>query len=100
MAIEQPFSPAYGSGITVSPAVASAASAVGLGNKNLVLSNTGSNICYIHVGYTGAVASATDMPILAGTQVTITKPQEATHVAYISAAGTTLNIMPGEGWLS
>jgi hypothetical protein len=41
MATEQPFSPSYGSGVTVSPGVASAASAVGYGNKNLVLTNTG-----------------------------------------------------------
>jgi hypothetical protein len=100
MATEQPFSPSYGSGVSVSPGVASAASAVGYGNKNLVLTNTGANICYVHVGYVGEVASTVDMPVVAGTQITITKPQEATHVAYISAAGTTLNIMPGEGWLS
>lgn len=99
MAVDEAFAPAYGAGITVSPAVASAVSAVGLGNKTLVLTNTGANICYVRVGVAGAVATAADMPIPAGAQVCLSKFQDSTHVAYISAAGTTLNIIPGEGYL-
>jgi hypothetical protein len=99
MAVNVPFAPAYGKGVTVSPAIASAATAVGLGNKNLFLTNTGANICYVRVGIVGAVATAADMPIAAGAQVCLSKFQDNTHVAYISAAGTTLNIMPGEGYI-
>lgn len=98
MAILAPFQPRFGAGIVVTPAAASASSEIGQGNKQLILTNIGSNICYVTIGYTGLVASTSGYPVLPGAQVTVSKDQDMTHIAYISASGTSLHIIPGEGW--
>ena len=98
MAVLDTFAPAYGQGITVSPAAASASSTIGVGSKSLTLTNLGAEVCYVRVGKAGIVATTADYPLLAGTQVSISKFQDDTTVAYISAVGTSLHIIPGEGW--
>lgn len=98
MAVLDTFAPSYGKGVTVTPGVASATTTVGVGSKSLTLTNVGSNICYVRVGSSGITASTADYPVLAGTQVSISKAQDHDTLAHISAAGTTLHIIPGEGW--
>ena len=98
MAVLETFAPSYGKGVTVTPGVASATTTVGEGSKSLTLTNTGSNICYVRVGSSGITASTADYPVLAGTQVSISKAQDHTTLAHISADGTTLHVIPGEGW--
>lgn len=94
----QRFTPSFNNGVTVSPGVSSAATTIGKGNTTLCLTNTGSNICYIKVADSSAVATAADFPVLGGTQKYISISSNHVSVAYISAAGTTLNIMPGVGF--
>lgn len=94
----QTFNPAYTKGVTVSPAAASARTLIGGGQGVVCLTNTGSNICYVRTGDSGVVATATDYPVLAGAQVTITKTIDHNYIAYISASGTTLHVIPGEGF--
>jgi hypothetical protein len=98
--INQTFAPAYGQGVVVaSVTTSSAASAVGVESKSLVVTNTGSNAIYLRTGLTGAVATTADYPLLSGAQVSISKPQDHTHVAYITASSTSsLHIIPGEGF--
>lgn len=98
MAAKQTFNPSYGKGQVLTPAVASAAVAIGAGEKTLCLTNSGANICYVRTGVAGVVASAADYLVPPGSQVTITKDQDHTHLATISAAGTTLHVIPGEGF--
>lgn len=98
MAVLDTFAPWYGSGIVVSPGVASASSTIGRGSKSLTLTNLGANLCYVRVGTGSITASAADYPLLSGAQVSISKAQDDTTVAYISASGTTLHILPGEGF--
>ena len=98
MAVLETFAPHYGAGIIVAPAAGSAASAIGLSSKTICLSNLGANVCYVRTGLSTAVATTADFPVLPGFQVTISKPQDDTHVAYISAAGTSLHIIDGEGF--
>jgi hypothetical protein len=98
MTVLQTFAPAYGSGVSVTATGTSAASVVGGESKSLCITNTGTNIGYVRVGTSTATASAADYPIVAGAQVTITKPQDSTHCAYFSSAGTTFHIMGGEGF--
>lgn len=98
MAILAPFQPRFGAGIVVSPAAASANSQIGQGNKQLILTNIGAYICYVTIGYSGLIASTAGYPVLPGAQVTVSKDEDMTHIAYISATGTTLHIIPGEGW--
>lgn len=98
MTVVVTFAPAYTQGQTVSPAAASASVAIGRGAKTICLTNTGSAICYVRTGVSGVAATTADYAVPVGYQVTISKPQDHTHLAYISAAGTTLHAIPGEGF--
>lgn len=98
MAVQYTFNPYYGQGQSLAPAVASAAVVIGAGAKTLCLTNTGAAICYVRAGAAGVVATAADYLVPPGVQVTITKDQGETHLATISAAGTTLHVIPGEGF--
>ena len=99
MAILAPFQPRFGAGVVVSPAAASANSAIGKGNKQIHFANLTSAVCYVSIGYSGLTASTADFPIPGNTTRVLSKDEDMTHVAYISAAGTTLHIIPGEGWI-
>lgn len=106
--ISQPFMPKFGSTIQVAPAAASANSATfdaQRGNRQVRLVNTGANKCYVRTfstlnsattGYN--VATVADHLILPGMSSTISKPPEHDGIAYISAAGTTLEASLGEGY--
>lgn len=99
MTARQPIAPAYGTGQVVTPAAASATVALTKGSNQLVLTNVGAAVCYVRVGDTGMPAATTaDFPVPANTQVTITKAQDQNALSHISAVGTTLHIMNGEGF--
>lgn len=98
MTARQPFAPAYGSGQTVAPAVASATVDINGFTNQLMLTNTGANICHIRISGDGVAATVADYPIPAGAQVVISKPQGPAKLSHISALGTTLHIMNGEGF--
>ena len=98
--IDQTFAPAYGSAVLVASVTAtSAASAVGFGAKSLVVTNTGSANIYLRTGLTGLAATTADYILLPFTQVSISKPQDHTHIAYLTDTGTSsLHIISGEGF--
>ena len=94
-----PFSPGYNRGVIVSPGAASATATVTGATQTVCLTNLGANVCYIRFGETAPVVATTaDYPVPGGAQVTITKPGEYSLMAYISAGGTSLHVMPGEGF--
>lgn len=97
--LEQPFAPLYGSGAVVTPA-ASSANVSGLSSalEQLLLTNLGAEVCYVRTGSTSQTATTADYPVAPGQQAVITKPAGHTHLAHISAAGTTLHYMFGTGW--
>jgi hypothetical protein len=99
MTIKQPFAPSYGSGQTVTPAAAAATITLTPGSKQLMLTNLGAAVCYVRIGQ-GSVANAStvDFPIPPNFQVPITKSSDADKLSHISAAGTTLHIINGEGF--
>lgn len=97
MSINAPFNPLRGGNVVVSPAAASANTAIGLGHKSIRFTNSGAAICYVRIGFGTQTATTADTPVLAGTSVILSKAQDDDNVAYISASGTTLNIQPGEG---
>jgi uncharacterized cupin superfamily protein len=100
MAVQAAFNPAYGSGVTVSPGVASASSTVGGGSKALVITNLSSTVvAYVRVGEGSATATTADYPVLPSTQIVLSKAQDQNVVAYIApAGGGSLHIMAGEGY--
>jgi hypothetical protein len=99
MSVQAAFNPAYGTGITVAPTGTSASSTIGVGSKSLVLTNLGSLTIYVRVGTGSTTATTADYPVLAATQVTVSKAQDQNTVAYITASGTgSIHIMAGEGY--
>ena len=98
MNILEPFAPTYGSGKTLTAGVASLTTSVHEDAKSICITNTGANIAYVRIGNSSSVATTADYPILAGDQAIITKTQGDNTLAYISAAGTTLHVMVGQGW--
>jgi hypothetical protein len=98
--INQAFAPAFGSGVVVaSVTTTSAASACGVGNKSLAVTNTAAtNGLFVRTGLSDVVATTADFVIMPNQQAIISKPQDHTHVAYITATSTTTaHIMAGEG---
>jgi hypothetical protein len=100
--IDQTFAPAYGSGASVASVTATSGSTqMGIGSKSIVVTNTGANSVYVRTGLTGLTAVAgTDYIVLALSQVSISKPQDHTHISYVcdTALASSLHIIPGEGY--
>ena len=100
--IYQPFFPSYGSNQVIAPAAASAAITINKENKQVRIVNTGANIMYVQTYSSlespAPVATTADFPIAAGMAATITKSMDHDRLCYISATGTTANVMTGEGF--
>lgn len=99
MSNQAPFNPSYTQGQTVTAGAAALSITLDGSAKQVVVTNTGSNIAYVRTGTGTFSATTTDFPVLAGTQVAITKGDGAVTLSYISAVGTTLHVIPGGGWL-
>lgn len=93
-----PFNPAYTQGQVVAPAAGAASITIGKGAKSLCLSNIGANVCYVRVGGSTVVATTADYAVPAGAQLVVSKFQDDDTLSHISAAGTTLHVIPGEGF--
>lgn len=102
MSARQPFSPAYGTGQAIAPAAASATVNINASNNQVRIVNTGAAIAFVrtfsNAAQPGTAATAADMPIPPNMAVTITKDLSHDRLAHISATGTTLQVMTGEGW--
>lgn len=100
MTIKQPFCPQYGSNQVLAAAAASASVAINKDSKQVRVVNTGANKGYFRIydNTDGAQAATTaDCVVAAGATVTVTKGNQGS-LAHISAAGTTLEVMTGEGF--
>lgn len=100
--IKQPFFPAYGTNQVVSPAAASANITINKDNRQVRIVNTGANIAYVQTfssqDQAGTTATTADFAVPAGAMCTISKDTDHDQLAHISASGTTLNIMTGDGY--
>lgn len=90
------FYPSRGANQVVTPAAASASISIGSDENAVRLVNSGANICYVRVGPDAQTASTSDTPVRAGESVIIGKAVGDDILAYISAAGTTLNVQTGQ----
>lgn len=100
--IIQPFFPKYNSNQVVSAAAASAEITIDGDNRQVRIVNTGANIAYVQT-YSSRdnathAATVADFPIPGGMAATISKDTSHDRLAHISAAGTTLQIMTGDGF--
>lgn len=84
--------------VAIDATTASGSTQIG-GGKNVRIQNTGTVPVYIKFGGADVAATITDMPIMDNTTPElIRRPQGATHVAAITAAGTaTIIFTSGEG---
>lgn len=103
MSATRPFGPSYGTNQVLTATGSSQTATIAPGNKQLRILNLGSNKAYIKAfnSYSGTVTATTstaDFCIGAGMASTITISEYYDSVAYISASGTTLDVMTGEGW--
>ena len=98
MSVLAPFNPSYTLGQTVTAGAASASVPMLSDPKQIAVTNTGSNIAYVRTGNGALSASVADFPIMPGARAVLTKGQGADTFSYISALGTTLHVIPGEGW--
>lgn len=100
--IIQPFFPAYGTGQQKAAAAASANAAINKDNRQVRVVNTGTNIAYVQtfssVDQAGTLASVVDLAVPGGLAVTFSKDTKHDTLAYISALGTNLEIMTGDGF--
>jgi len=95
-----PFKPHFGTNQVLTPAAASAAVAIGFGDKSVRVCNSGAAVGYFRTGVAAAgtvTATAADVPVLPGESLVIEKPQDHDTLAHISATGTTFQVMSGEG---
>ena len=97
MTIKAPINPSYTSGQIVTPAAAAASINIPQ-TKQVCLTNLGVNVCYVRIGQAGIAATTADYPVPPGIQVIVTKQETDTVLSHISAAGTTLHVMAGEGF--
>lgn len=93
-----PFAPAYTSGQTVTPAAAAASININKAANQVCLTNLGAAVCHVRVSDVAISATIADFPVPAGQQVVITKADGQGILSYISATGTTLHVMTGEGF--
>lgn len=102
MSATQPFNPKWGSNQLLTANSGSQMATVNGQTKQIHIENTGTtNPVYVRTGQivNGTVTATTaDFRVSPGTVEVITKPQDDNRLAYISAAGTTFEIIEGEGW--
>lgn len=103
MTIKAPFQPQYGSNQVVTAGAASATITIHRLPKQVRITNTGANKAYIRTCDStlpeGIIpATVADFAVPAGMSSTITKGLHHDRLTYISAAGTTLEVIVGEGF--
>ncbi len=87
--------------VSISATDASGASRQSIGStgNQLLVVNSGGNLCYVKLGDVTVTAATTDMPLLPQSAMILTKGS-ATYVAAICDSGltTTLKATPGNGF--
>lgn len=99
MASLQAFSPAYANGQVLTASAVSLQTAINKSNTSVRIVNAGANIAYVKVGEGTIAATTSDLPLLSGQTIVISKSVGHDQLAYISALGATLHVITGEGGL-
>lgn len=93
-----PFNPAYTQGQVVAPTGTAASITVNATSKNVCLTNLGANVCYVRLSDVAISATTSDYPVPPGIQCVITKQDGHNTLSHISALGTSLHVIVGEGF--
>ena len=92
-----PFRPHFGSNQVLTPAAGAASVPIDGSDKSVLLVNVGANVCHVRISNAATTATAADLPIRAGSHLIVEKMEGFNVLSHISAAGTTLHVMTGEG---
>lgn len=94
-----PFKPFLGLTKNISVTTSTAEITISGSPQQLVLTNTGTVVCFVRWGVgTQTAVATTDLPILPGSASVVSCPGSTTNVAAITASGsTTLYVTPGNG---
>jgi hypothetical protein len=101
MTIKQPFYPQTGSNQVLTAGAASLTTSINAKCKQVRITNSGAAKGYVRTynSVNGAQpATVADLVVLPNAVVTITKDEGHDQLSYISATGTTLEVMTGEGF--
>lgn len=92
-----PFTAFFGQTVSISATTVSASTTVSNTTANqLVITNSGTALAFIRVG--SATALTTDLPLLPGAAIVISRKQSDTAVSAITTSGsTTIYVTPGYG---
>lgn len=97
----RPFDAHYGTNQVLTAAAASAATPIDAKDLCVRISNSGTNKGYIRLYRSDTTpapsASVADLVILPGDSVIVSKGDGVDRLAYISAVGTTLEVITGQG---
>ena len=94
-----PFSPVYGSGVTVTSGAVSASANLPVECEQVVITNFGTNVAYVDFATNGQPATTADYPIPPNFgQVTISISRGVTSFRHIAPTGSPqLHVICGEG---
>ena len=86
----QTFAPSYGNGISITGAATTANAEIDSNRTRsaLTVTNTGSDLVYVRTGDSTVVATSADYPVLGGTQVSLSKFEDHSHIAVIAPSGS------------
>lgn len=101
-----PFQPVQGATQILTATATSQVVSVPQDSRQLRIMNAGAGLASIRTfssraiaaDPTNGVATTADFPVVASQVTTITKGSDHDRMAYISAAGTTIYVTPGDGW--
>ena len=94
------FTPSIGETVSISATASNANASITMGNNSaLMVTNTGTALCYTRWDDSAPTATTSDVPIPAGASIVFSVPDGVTHVAAICDSGesTTIKFTPGEG---
>lgn len=91
------FNPHYGTNVIVTPAAGSASISLDKNDMSVRIINTGANIGYFRIGVGAQTAGTVDCPVNPGQTIIVEKAMAQDTLAHQSPAGTTFQIMTGEG---
>ena len=95
--MNKPFNPHRGANQVVTAGAVSASVTVDSVDQSVRLVNSGANVCYVRIGTGAQTATTADTPVRTTESVVLSKADGENTLAYISAAGTTLNVQTGSG---
>lgn len=93
----QPFNPVYGTGQNLTATGTSASVSLRKGPQQIRIINTGANPGQVRIGQGSQTATVADLHLIPGAVESFTKFADHDTLAYISASGTTFNIIMGQG---